>query len=295
MKGLTDSMKWSGRWAGPLVIVITLSGCATAPRPYVGKNPQNPQFERGRPFPPLDFFGDLISKLPQLLLWNSKYGNHRISPETEKKLAEFLEHYEMTMVKVRLNQWAPHKELARLAANKGIAWPYRIIFFPSTFIVSMIGRPFSGLIVSDYYDPGSNTINIFSDDTAIALHEAGHALDFYRQKYRGTYGLIRSLPAIDLFQEGIATSEAMYYLEQTRQYEELLRAYRVLYPAYATYAIAYISTSPPAYVGGLLVGHYVGWAASKEKAWQLETEWKWPMRGHQEKQERRIINQGEIK
>ncbi len=258
-----------------LIVVLMLQGCVSMSQSYTGTNPDNPQFERGMRFFPLDVFGDFISKMPQLFLWNPKYGNHDISSETEAELAQFIEHYGMKDVKVRINQWAPHKEIVRVFKNKGVAWPYRILFLPSTLIASMIARPFSGLLMSDYYDPNSNTIHIFSDDPAIALHEAGHALDFYRQEYRGTYGLARAFPFVNLFQEGIATSEAMYYLEDQKKYPELIRAYKVLYPAYATYVSAYISTSPIAYFGSLIVGHWVGRSAARDKKWQLETEGRW--------------------
>lgn len=265
-------MRRPGRLAAFFLSICLLSGCATMPPPYTGVNPENSQFERGMPFAPLDFFGDLLSKLPQLLFWNRRFGNHQISAETEKEIADFITHYEMTDVKVRINQWAPHKELARLVKNPHIAWPYKILYFPSTLIVSLIGRPLSGLLISDYYDPASNTIHIFSDHPAIALHEAGHALDFHRAEYKGTYALARMAPGVNLFQEGIATSEAMYYLEEREEYEELLDAYRILYPAYATYVISYISASPPAYIGAVILGHWVGRSAAADKRWKLETE-----------------------
>lgn len=258
-----------------LLIATQLQGCATFSQPYSGVDPENPQVERGIQFLPLDFLGDMLSKIPQVLFWNFDYGNHRISVETENSLEAFLKHHELTDVKVRLNQWAPHKEIKRLILNPHIAWPYKIIFFPSTLITSTLARPFSGLLISDYFDPGSNTIHIFSDAVAIALHEAGHALDFSRQEYKGTYGLARILPGMNLFQEAVASEEAILYLERTEQYEELLESYKVLYPAYSTYIISYISSSPPAYIGAILIGHWAGHFKAGEKEWELKTEGKW--------------------
>ena len=81
---------------------------------------------------------------------------------------------------------------------------------------------------------------------------------------------------MNLVQENLATDEALYYLEETEQYEELVRAYKVLYPAYATYIAAYISSSPVAYFGALIVGHIVGRTKSKEKAWELRDQGKLP-------------------
>ncbi len=259
-------------------LLLAYSGCAMPIRqPYQGVNAANPQFERGISVPPLDMFGDLLSKFPQLLLWNRKYGNHQVTPETEAAVARFIDDHQLKDVKVRINQWAPHKEIARLVTNPHIGWPYKILFFPSTLITSIIARPFSGLLISDYYDPASNSIHIFSDDAAIGLHEAGHAWDFSEQEYKGTYSLARIVPGVNLFQEGMATEEAMIYLEKTKQYDELLRAYRVLYPAYGTYVLSYFSLSFPAYIGGVLIGHWVGRSAAKDKAWQLEVEGKMPV------------------
>ena len=251
-----------------------LSSCAGYHAPYSGVKQTNPQIERGMAVPPLDFMGDTLSKPLQLLFWTRKYGNHNISPETEKELEDFLAYYKLTDVKVRINQWAPHKEVGRLIVNKNIAWPYRIFFFPSTLIVSLLGRPLSGLLISDYYDPGSNTINIFSDEVPIVLHEAGHALDFSTQEFKGTYGLARALPGVNLVQESIATDEALHYMEETQKYGQLIRGYKVLYPAYATYAVSYLSSSIVAMVGAVTFGHILGRCKAKDKINDLRDEGK---------------------
>lgn len=189
-------------------------------------------------------------------------------------MEEFIRNYGIVDVKVRINQWAPHKELGRLFSNPHIGWPYKILFFPSTLITSILGRPFGGLLISDYYDPGSNTINIFSDHPAIALHEAGHALDFSRKEWKGTYAMARVLPGVNLFQESVASEEALLYFEEKKHYDQLLDAYKILYPAYATYLVAYISSAPPAYIGAILIGHWAGRFKAHEKEWQLRTEGK---------------------
>lgn len=262
----------SGRRRTTAVLMILFqatSGCAHYHAPYSASNPGNAQFERGRVVVPLDAFGDLISKPFQLLFWTRKYGNHNISPHTEAELAEFLKAKGLADVKVRINQWAPHKEIGRLVTNKHIAWPYKILFFPSTLIVSVLGRPFSGFLISDYYDPGSNTINIFSDHVAIALHEAGHSYDFSTQRYKGTYALVRMLPGVNLVQENLATDEALVYMEETKRYEALIQGYKVLYPAYSTYAVSYLSASIIAMLGAVTFGHILGRIKAKKKIREL--------------------------
>jgi len=131
-------------------------------------------------------------------------------------------------------------------------------------------------LISDYYDPGSNTIHIFSDDPAIALHESAHALDFSDEEFTGSYALARIVPGVNLVQERLATEEALYYLEKHGRYEELLHAYKILYPAYATYIIAYFPLAVPAYVGAILLGHAYGRFLAREKEYQLKTEGKYP-------------------
>lgn len=118
-------------------------------------------------------------------------------------------------------------------------------------------------------------MHIFSDHSAIALHEAGHALDFSRKEMKGTYAMARILPGMNLFQETVASDEALFYLEQTKQYDDLINAYKILYPAYATYLVSYFASSTPAYVGAVIVGHWAGRFKAREKEWQLKTNGEW--------------------
>jgi hypothetical protein len=257
------------RLASLILIVVLLPGCVVFRAPYTGKNPDDERFERGRPNAVIDTTGDLLSKIPQLLFWTRQYGNHQVSPETEAAVRRFLNEYGLGDVKVRINQWSPHGEIARLVRNPHVAWPYKILFFPSTLITSVMGRPLSGLLISDYFDPASNTINLFSDETTIALHEAGHARDFALQKRKGTYSLVRIVPGVNLVQEGIATDEALYYLEDKEDYDELLRGYKVLYPAYCTYGISYLASSTVAFIGAVTFGHIWGRREAAKKKREL--------------------------
>lgn len=252
-----------------LVLIFFVEGCATRHQAYTGVNPENSQFERGRICRPLDFFGDLLSKPFQLLFWTRGYGNHNISQQTEQRLTEFLAFHGLKDVKVRINQWAPHKEIGRLITNKHIVWPYKILFFPSTLLVSLIGRPFGGLIISDYFDPGSYTINLFSDHPAIALHEGGHVVDFMSHRYKGTFASLRILPGINVLEEAIASDYAFEYFESQKHYDELLKSYSVLYPAYGTYIASYVSASPFSLLGGIGVGHIIGGCQRYDKKQEL--------------------------
>jgi len=250
-----------------VLVVMLQCGCAHFTSSDAGNLPD---IERGAPVAPLDFAASFLASPVKVLLWNRRYGTHQISPETEAVLTDFIRRNNLNKVKVRLNQWSPFQEVGRIIQNKEVGLPYRIIAIPFSFITAFTGRLLAGLVFSDYYDPFSNTINIFSDDVAIALHEAGHAKDFAREKWKGTYALVRMWPAINLVQESTATREALYYLDQHGTDEERIRATRVLYPAFATYIGSYLQFVPFAWVGALAGGHIYGWMQSKEIRQKIE-------------------------
>jgi hypothetical protein len=261
----TQSQNKRGKRAPLLGIVLFgLSGCASSP--YVGQGP-HPQIERGNPIPPIDIAGWILAIPGKLILWNIDFNSHSISEGTEAVLAGYLDsknHPYFRATRFRLNQYAPFEDLAALAKNDGVAWPYRI--FPGLLVtllydVALPGRLFPW---GDYYNPYTNTAHLYSDDPAIALHEAGHAWDLATFNRRGTYALIRAVPFWDLHQEWRATDEAIDYLIQTQQRELELEAYRTLWPAFGTYAGGYMPV-PLGSLFGAAFGHIAGIAQKRER------------------------------
>ena len=254
---LTRRRIW--RTAMSLCCAVTL-GCATA-TPYVGQGPHS-QFERGQPFPPLDVVANILSIPWKILFLEWRYGNHEISPRTEALLLRYVEdrQLDVTDTVVRINQYAPHKDFKRLLTNRRVAWPYRLIFGSISLLFETLlpGRLFGGSLYSDYYDPWTNTIHIFSDHPAIGLHELGHAYDFSQQPYQGSYGFARQVFIFALHQEWQATDEAISYLVEIGDRRNELRAYKILYPAYGSYLGSFLIPLPFAFVPGILVGHLVG-------------------------------------
>lgn len=214
----------------------------------------------------------LLASPIKLLLWNRHFGTHNISPETEAVLADFIRRNELRGVKVRINQFAPVNDMRRLFTYHEVGLLYRIIGIPTTLITSLTGRLLGGLVFSDFFNPFNNTMNIYSNDIAIALHEAGHVKDHEKQRWKGTYALLRSFPGVDIAQELIATHEAFDYLELYGSDKEKIRAPRVLYPAFGTYAGGYLSFVPFAWVGALLGGHFYGALRSKYKREEIEAQ-----------------------
>jgi hypothetical protein len=222
-----------------------VASCARVPYYYTyGKEtsdtlrlkPDEPQIARGAPVPFLDGLGHYVFSLPsKLLLWNWKVDNHNISPETEKAVAAYLKANDLKRVKIRLNQYEPRDEWRRLVRNSAMPGFWRYTFGLLTCAEYMIfpGRLFGG----DCYNPYTNSVSIYSDHKAIALHECAHAKDFAgrSRQMKGWYSFFRILPIVPLYQEGIATGDAIGYVKDLKDYQLEESSYKILYPAYCTY------------------------------------------------------------
>jgi len=234
------------------------------------------QMERGRPNAFLDGIGHYLISLPsKILLLSWRVNNHDISPGTEQALQLYLDRNDLRNVKVRLNEYAPGGEWSRLARNREMpaGWRWTLGLLSNVFYTILPGRFFAGLLGGDSYNPFTNTIHLYSDSVPIALHEAGHAKDFARKRnrqWKGGYAALRLLPLVPLWQEAVASNDAVSYLYEEREDRERKSAYRVLYPAYGTYVgnvggtyTQYLPLGPGwvwlaiAY-GPVAVGHVVG-------------------------------------
>jgi hypothetical protein len=223
--------------------------------------------ERGKPRPIIDGIGWVVGIPSKLLLWDSRIDNHKIGSETESAIGEYLAENRLDHVKVRLNAYRPWDDMKRLTKNKSMAWPWRYSIGTLSVLGEAIvpGRLFGG----DHFNPYSQTIHLYSDVPAIALHEAAHAKDFSRRNFPGTYAALYGLPVVPLYHESLATSDVFAYAQETEDAHLQQEAYRILYPAYGTYvggAIGSVlpSVSFPAYYGSVILGHAAGrWQAAQ--------------------------------
>ena len=279
-------MQRTRRWlalVALLFVVASAASCATVPYEYGIEGREEPdllwpgekQITRGEPIGWLDGLGHYVFSLPsKLILWNWNVDRHRISPETEEALRRYLEDNGMRSVKVRLNEYDPGDEWRRLFENDSVGWGWRytIGLLAVGFYTLFPGRLFGG----DNYNPYTNTINIYSDDPAILLHEAGHAKDFARRKWKGTYAALRLIPLVPLYNEGVATGDAIGYMIDKQQRDEQKAAYKVLYPAYGTYIAGEGARwFPLSYLEGLaiaLAGAIPGHIAGRIAAARIEDE-----------------------
>jgi hypothetical protein len=240
-----------------LALILLASACASLPYEPgtcseldpMPLREAEPQVERGNRRPFLDYFASyfIYGLLSKITLLNVRVDNHRISPETEAALVEYLKANQLCHVKVRINQYSVPGEWSRLVRNKNVSgfWRYTLGAYTLAIYTALPQRFFGG----DNYNPYTNTINIYSNVPAIALHEGGHAKDFARRRYKGWYAFFRLLPLVPLWQEGIASKDAVSYQRAKPDVRAERSSYPILWAAYSTYifgeALDYYSGPSP--------------------------------------------------
>ncbi|MFC1792609.1 hypothetical protein ACFL3Q_03370 [Planctomycetota bacterium] len=281
-------MKKAFYFAMSILVLAVIGGCVSAPYEYgaglegsdvLKLAPDEPQVERGNPHGFLDWIGHNIVSLPsKIMLLNWSVANHDISTETEEILKQYLADNDLNNVKVHLNDYAPGNEWRRLFRNKSVGglWRYTLGTISVSFYTILPDRFFAGLTGGDSYNPYTNTIHLYSDHPAIALHEAGHAKDFAGEDDKGLYAAMRLLPIVPLIQESRATSDALGYFADKKMVKEEEKAYEILYPAFGSYipsgvfgaAYDYISLDDGAMlitnIISIVTGHVVGRAKADE-------------------------------
>jgi hypothetical protein len=257
---------------------LVLFGCASAPEIYHPTTQRyasdqtvlpdgSPQIERGRRNAVLDGLNHYVLSLPvKLLLLNWRIQDHTLPSRNVALLERYLELNQLTSVKVRHNQWAPIDEWRRMWSNDQIGLGYRATLGMITWLRYTLfpdrvlgGLPLPFVGGGDHFNPFTNTVNVFSSDLGVLLHEGGHAKDYVQHRAKGTtFVLLRLFPGVDLWQEAVASQDAIQFLYCVGEDEEEIRAYATLIPAYSTYVAGYFS-------GGLVVtlpivgaGHIVG-------------------------------------
>lgn len=260
------------------VVMLSLSGCASTPynfgaAQWYRTSPElqsvtGEQIERGQPNQVLDTVGWIWGIPDKIVLWDRRVDNHNVSTETETAVADYLAKNELTSVKVRLNQYHPGDDWKRLVANKsvGAGWRYTLGTLSVLGETILPGRIFGG----DHFNPYTNTIHVYSDIPAIAIHEAGHSKDFAQRTWKGTYAAAYLLPVVPLYHEAKATNDALGYMLTESDPQTQEDAYEILYPAYGTYvgnALGGLTGGGPVmYFASVLSGHAIGRMKSDQLA-----------------------------
>lgn len=259
-----------------LLVSLGLTGCVSSGyeygvlRPERGGEPQPSPIERGKPNALIDGVGWVVGIPGKILLWDRRVDNHDISPETEEAISGYLVKNELSQTKVRLNQYDPLGEWRRLTKNDevGAGWRYTLGTLTTLGYTILPGRVFGG----DHYNPFTNTINVYSDHPAIALHEGGHAKDIRSRELPGTYSAAYMLPFVALWHEEKATSDVLSYLNAEDRPDEMREAYRILYPAYGTHVAGQFNNfiPPPFDLAVTAVCVIPGHVAGRIKATQVQ-------------------------
>lgn len=255
------------------LLCVFITGCTSQPYVYgTGRGdrdnglypPMEQQVYVGAPSPFLDA-ADWFwppSLLAKLLLWDIDIDSHQVSDETIAVMRKYIADNELHDVQVLVNTYKPGNQWRRLFRNHTMNpfWRYTLGVLSVSFYTILPGRFFGG----DSFNPYTNTINLYSDDPSIALHEAGHAKDFASRELKGAYSAAYALPFVALYHEAVATSDALSYLLDQNCSEERKDAYNLLYPAYSTYIGGNIATftSPVLQYAGIIPGHIAGRVAS---------------------------------
>lgn len=249
------------------LLAIATVGCATrSPKlaPTLAAESATPprvRVERGRPNRLLDGTGWVLGIPNKLALWDRRADNHRVSPETEVRLVEYLEENDLGTVLVRVNQYDPLGEWRRLTTNKrvGAGWRYTVGTLNMLEYTLLPGRLMGG----DWYNPFTDTINVYSDIPALALSDGAYAKDVRSQKRPGTYAAVQEIPIVGMWHETIANREVLDYEKSHGTEEQQEETYRVLYPDYGgTWGGQIASFVPYGNVFGRLVGAAAGHVAN---------------------------------
>lgn len=250
---------------------LAVTGCASTAKGLAVTAVEHeyapPQIERGRKCAVVDGAGWVFAIPSKVVLWNSKVNNHNVSPESEARIEEFLATHELDDVKVRLNQYAPWDEWRRLTQNKTMSpgWRYTFGAFHTAGYTLLPGRIFG----EDYYNPYTNTLNVYGDVPSISMMEGAYASDLKSREKPGVYAFSQEIAGLNMWHQTIAMKAALTHIEETGTADEIREAYNVLYPRYGLQGGQALDALVPIpvvgnvfQIGGLVAGHCAGRRAS---------------------------------
>ena len=241
---------------------VCLSGCSTfnaferVNPQFAGQSVGPVQVVRGQPRPIIDGAGRLFALPNRIALGDPRVDNHRVSPQTEMEITNYLEHNGLGSVLVRSNQYAPLDEYKRMVSNRNIRPFWKATFGNYNLLKYTLlpGRITGG----DWYNPYTESLHIYSDAPVVAISRAAYAQDIASRANPGAYAAIKDVPIAGLGHETTATKLTLQHYE--RQSPEQYQAARdLLYPSLgASYGGQLASFLPYGQVLGKLVGGGIG-------------------------------------
>jgi len=255
------------RASGLILAAMCIAGFASHPAKFscadttVDRSPQRIHVMRGRPNQVIDGIGWVVGIPSKIALWDRRADNHQVSAETESELVDYMTRNDLDSALVRVNQYDPVGEWKRLAQNRRISAGWRYTF-GSLMLIEYTLLP-GRIMGEDWYNPFTDTINVYSDIAPLSMAEAAYAKDVQSREYPGPYAVGQELPVLGIWHETIATREVLKDVEQRGTDEDREEAYRILYPSYGgTWGTSLASFVPYGHVFGRLAGSAVGHAAN---------------------------------
>ena len=188
------------------------------------------QVEYGASRPVLDSVGWAVGIPRRVLLWDWRVDNHDVSENTISEVCRYLDQNDLNQVKVRVNQYSPIDEMRRLRDNRAISPGWKYTFGVGHVLAYTIfpGRIWGG----DSYNPYTQSLNIYSDVSSLALVEAAYAKDLASQSYPSAYAASQSLPIIAMWHETRATEDVITYIAIRGTRGEQEETKKILYARY---------------------------------------------------------------
>jgi hypothetical protein len=193
----------------------------------------------------VDLIRNILSIPKKFLLLNSNINSGNVSNETIEKMREYLDANGLHDVAISVNQYKPQWIWDRIFTNPktSVLSKCTIGFMHGLYETFSIPKLTGG----DHYDFASNTIHLFSNDASAALHACGHAKDYNQQEYPTLYALTKALPLVgplaNLYQEAVASENAITYLREKKSGEGVRQAFTLLIPAFFSH-LAKIALKP---------------------------------------------------
>ncbi len=221
------------------------------------------EIQRGRPHRIVDGVGKFVGIPNRLAILDQRVDNHQVSAETENAVANYLTQNSMSSVLIRVNQYDPVGEWRRLVQNKRIrpGWKFTVGSYQLLKYTLIPGRIFGG----DWYNPFTDSINLYSDVPALAVSRAAYAHDVRNRLNPGAYATLKEIPFAGLQHDTVATQTTLSYFEQHVP-DQFEAAENVLLPSYgADWGGQIASIVPYGQVIGRIVGGSVANVANRAK------------------------------
>ena len=214
------------------------------------------QVQRGQPRPVLDMAGRVLALPNRIALGDPRVDNHRVSPQTEVAITNYLEQNGLNDVLVRSNQYAPRDEYWRMVNNKKIRPIWKATFGNYNLLKYTLlpGRLTGG----DWYNPYTDSLHVYSDAPVVAISRAAYAQDISTRVNPGAYAAMKDVPLAGLGHETTAAKLTLQYYENQSP-EQYQAARDLLYPSLgASYGSQLGSFVPYGEVVGKVVGGGLG-------------------------------------